>query len=111
MATKTINLNVLTRLNLEGFLLNQPAEANEATEMLFDLVERFKLTPDERAKFIIKTPVGVAVDETAMAAEPDLPVEIDSDEARKLLTLLKNPTGLRTVDVIWTRPLRKALDT
>jgi hypothetical protein len=108
---KVVQLSMLQRINLEGLIRSQRLGVEDGLFTLFDIRNKVKVDPAEKAKYVREVPgVGAFVDQTGMVDLPELAIEFGREEVKMLKTVIAGWKQFGPDDAEWLLPLQKQLD-
>lgn len=106
---KKLMLTTNQRLQLEALLGAQRGTTRDLWA-LFDLREKLKFSKEERMRYIRSLPDGRALlDEAALEAGPSIEIELEKEEARRLMEVLQTWPNFTVADLDWLRCVRDQL--
>lgn len=105
-----INLTMQQRLNLEALIRQKRGEDNDDMRTLESLFKKIRIPKEERQQYIREIPGGTAlIDQSAIDRAPELPIELEDAEVRKLKTTLREYKSWSVDDFEWKDPLEQQL--
>ena len=105
-----LTVTVRQRLNLETIIRAKRGPDDDDSRTTADLFKKIRVDKEERQRFIRDIPGGAPwVNERAIENEPEIIIDLEAAEVRKLKSLLKEWQGYSVDDFEWKDPLAEQL--
>jgi len=106
-------MSVQQRLNLEAMLRQQRSPDDETLMVNWELLKKLRIPAEDKALYMrdIQTPQGQATEffMKNIQAAPEMDVELESAELRRLDTVLKEWKQYTTDDVEWLQGVKSQI--
>ena len=107
--TESIEFTLLQRISAEAILSQQRGTVGDLA-IAYDITKKLKV--EDRSKYIKELPNGQAMmDVKAVEEAENTTITLEKAERRKLLSTIKEHSGMTVNDLSWASPLIKKLET
>jgi hypothetical protein len=108
---KTVELTARQRLNVEGMISSKAGTLSFEEQILWaEIRKKVKVSVEDRELLINDRVIPPVVDEEAIDAYPVSTVDLENEEVRGLLKMVKEWAKYSDGDTVWSVPLKEALE-